>query len=68
MDRGAGVSSQVLVRPGNLPFSEQIPQLTTLFARRTPLVIEQLAAITPALAARANARMAGWTCSSGVIT
>lgn len=39
-------------------FSEQIPGMTTLFARRTPLVTEQLVAIALALVGRAGSRLA----------
>ena len=39
-------------------FSEQIPGLTTPFARRTPLVTEQLVAVALALAGRAGSRLA----------
>lgn len=48
-------------------YSEQIPGLTTPFARRTPLVTEQLVAIALALAGRAGARLGpSWACRVGV--
>lgn len=39
-------------------FSEQVPHLTTPFARRTPVLTEALVAIALALAGRAGARLA----------
>jgi hypothetical protein len=41
-----------------ITFSEQIPGMTTLFARRTPLVTEQPVAIALALAGRSGSRLA----------